>query len=172
MNKWFPIRDGDARGRRLYHRHYSCHHYKDGRQPKKFVGPGEYIALMTKNCKALFVWRRFIDASGQKGVNCAVFRNEGPYLSSALIQEACQIAWRRWPGKRLYTYVNAQKIQSPNPGYCFKAAGWKVAGKTKGGLIILEIMPEDFIPEPATDNQMIKKEERWKKWMKSLLMSK
>jgi hypothetical protein len=31
-------------------------------------------------------------------VNCAVFRNEGPVLSSDLILEAEELAWGRWPG--------------------------------------------------------------------------
>lgn len=72
-------------------------------------------------------------------LNCAVFRNENKkLLSSALIKEAVAIALKRWPGERLYTYVNAKKIKSSNPGYCFKAANWKYCGKTKGGLVILE----------------------------------
>jgi hypothetical protein len=43
--------------------------------------------------------------AGQRGVNCAVFRNESSVLSSELIREACGLAWTRWPGERLYTYV-------------------------------------------------------------------
>jgi hypothetical protein len=49
-------------------------------------------------------------------------------------------AWNRWPDQRLYTYVNPVKV-SANPGYCFKQAGWRFCGKTKGGLHILEVMP-------------------------------
>jgi len=44
----------------------------------------------------------------------------------------------KWPGERLYTYVNSHKIRSTNPGYCFLRAGWRKCGMTKGGLIILE----------------------------------
>ena len=136
---WTPRRDGDRTVRALYERHYSCYRYRDGRQPAKTVGPGEYIILMTEEADALFVWRKFIDASGQKGVNCAVFRNEteGRLLSSALILDAERYAREKWPGERFYTYVNGRKILSPNPGYCFICAGWKRAGKTKGGLDIL-----------------------------------
>ena len=83
------------------------------------------MVLMTLDCDALFVWRKFIDDSGERGVNCAVFRNEGPILSSTLILEAEQLAWGRWPGERLYTYVDARKIRSTNPGYCFLMAGWR-----------------------------------------------
>jgi hypothetical protein len=136
---WFSVSDGDPTARELFNRHYSRHFYKDGRRPKLFVGPGQKMVLMTTDGRALFVWRKFIDASGQRGINCAIFRNEGEILSSELILEAEQLAWGRWPGERLYTYVNPKRIKSTNPGYCFKLAGWSICGKTKvNKLIILE----------------------------------
>jgi hypothetical protein len=128
---WVEVLDGNSAGRQLFGRHYSKYTYKDGRKPKLFVGPGFKMVLITQDGKALFVWRKFISADGQAGVNCAVFRNEGDRLSSFLIAEAEKLAWARWPGERLYTYVNAQKIKSPNPGYCFKKAGWTRCGITK-----------------------------------------
>lgn len=143
---WFGIKDGDPRGRWMLNRHYSGRHYKDGRRPRLFVGPGEKLVLMTADGRALFVWRKFRDDSGQEGVNCAVFRNEGPHLSSELILEAEELAWgpNFWPGERLYTYVNPKSIRSTNPGYCFKRAGWTVCGRTKGGLVILEKQPPEL----------------------------
>jgi len=136
---WQGVKDGNPAALALYERHYSCYKYADGRVRKLFCGPGEKMVLLTMNNDALFVWRKFIDASGQKGVNCAVFRNESNIQSSLLIKEAVSVCRRRWPKERLYTYVNAKKIKSTNPGYCFKAAGWKYCGKTKGGLDILEL---------------------------------
>jgi len=98
--------------------------------------------LVTPDCDALFVWRKFISGDGQTGVNCAVFRNEGPIKSSVLIWEACRLAWQRWPGERLYTYVNPRKIRSTNPGCCFLKAGWRKCGITKKNkLLILECIP-------------------------------
>lgn len=138
---WIPVKDGDARALAIYRRHYSCRHYKDGRKPRLFVGPGEKGVLLTPRCDALFVWRKFIDKSGQQGVNCAVFRNEGPELSSNLIRLACEYAWLKWPGERLYTYVNPAAIKSKNPGFCFLEAGWQRCGVTKGDLVILECLP-------------------------------
>lgn len=141
-NHWIPILDGDPRAAAIYNRHYSARHYRDGRQRRLFVGPGEKLALLTVDCNALFVWRKFRSMDGQQGVNCAVFRNESAALSSELIKEACAIAWQRWPGQRLYTYVNDSKVRSCNPGYCFKMAGWQLCGRNKDGkLSILEIIP-------------------------------
>lgn len=100
------------------------------------------MVLLTAPADAVFVWRKFISDAGQTGVNCAVFRNEGTVRSSELIRAAVGHAWRRWPGERLYTYVAVEKINSPNPGYCFKCAGWRYCGTTKDSCKhVLELMP-------------------------------
>ena len=137
MVHWILAQDGEPELRKLYERHYSCYQYKDGRKPKKFIGPGEYICLTLPTRAALFVWRKFRDASGQKGINCAVFRNESKILSSNLIREADAIADVCWPGERHYTYIRAEAVKSRNPGWCFVCAGWEKSGHTKGGLVIL-----------------------------------
>lgn len=135
---WWVTKDGDLDCLELYERHYSAYRYADGRQRRLFVGPGEKLVLRTERADAMFVWRRFIDDSGQHGINCAVFRNESPHRSSDLILQADQIADCVWPGCRHYTYVDPQKIASTNPGFCFLAAGWRRCGRTKGGLLIME----------------------------------
>jgi hypothetical protein len=123
----------------MYERHYSCYQYKDGRKRTQAVAPGKYIALMTVNRDALFIWsQQKYRADKQQGINCAVFRNESNILSSDLITEAVEIAQRRWPGERLFTFVDGSKITSANPGYCFKKAGWKRCGTTAAGLLIFE----------------------------------
>jgi|SRR5579864_2965910 len=138
---WLTVKDGDRRALALFHRHYSYRAYKDGRKPLLFTGPGEKMVLLTTYADALFVWRKFKSLNNQSGVNCAVFRNESPILSSVLILEAMDLAWQRWPGERLYTYVNQRKIKSVNPGYCFKLAGWSLCGYTKSNhLAILEVL--------------------------------
>lgn len=136
---WQAVKDGNPIALDIYNRHYSARVYRDGRERKLFCGPGEKMVLLTVNNDALFVWRKFIDDSGQRGVNCAVFRNEGDVASSILIMEAVELARRRWPDERFYTYVNPKKIRSTNPGYCFRVAGWKKCGMTKGGLVVFEL---------------------------------
>lgn len=140
---WMEARDGDDGARALFHRHYSYRPYADGRQPKLFVGPGEKQVLLTESGDALFVWRKFRSGDGQVGVNCAVFRNEGDTRASDLILDAERIARSRWGNVRLYTYVKAKAIRSPNPGYCFKMAGWRRCGITKRNrLLIFEKLPQ------------------------------
>jgi hypothetical protein len=131
LTGWVVTVDGDDSARAIFDRHYSRYHYADGRRPMLFVGPGEKLVLLRHDARALFVWRRFISADGQQGVNCAIFSNEGSELSSQLIREADALADARWPGERHYTYVAPTKIRSVNPGFCFKAAGWRLCGVTK-----------------------------------------
>ena len=149
MCYWIIGQDGEYELRELYERHYSCRHYKDGRKPKLFVGPGEHIVLTLPDRSALWVWRKFIDQNGQKGINCAVFRNESGILSSDLIREADAVADFAWPGERHYTYIRAEAIKSRNPGWCYICAGWHRCGYTKAGLHILERLPNalESIPE-------------------------
>jgi len=143
MPHWIIGQDGEPELIALYERHYSCYRYRDGRKRTQFVGPGQHIVLTTPTRNALWVWRKFIDRSGQQGVNCAVFRNESGVLSSHLVAEADAIADCAWPGERHYTYVRSEAVRSRNPGWCFICAGWKRCGYTKAGLVILERMGDD-----------------------------
>lgn len=152
MPHWWVTKDGDLDCHDLYVQHYSCLQYKDGRRDrdKRFSGPGEKIILRTEAGDAMFVWRRFIDkcidrrtGQAQKGINCAVFRNASQHLSSELIRQADAIADAVWTDRRHYTYVDSKKIESANPGYCYKKAGWTTCGHTQGGLLILERFNHD-----------------------------
>ena len=142
-NPWLQIRDGDARARGMLNRHYSRNYYSDGRRPVKTFGPGEHILLMTPDSAAVFGWLHNIIArdDGQEGVCCTLFRNERPeaYLSSALIIAAERFVVWGWPAEeRLFTYIDPGKVQSSNPGYCFIKAGWRRAGHSKSGKLLLE----------------------------------
>lgn len=139
---WLRVGKRDPRAVGLYGRHYSAAAGVSARARlgAGIVAPGESVTLLTADCSALFVWVR--QAYGQVGVNCAVFRNEGRALSSDLILAAEAIAWARWPGERLFTYIDPARVRSSNPGYCFLCAGWVRCGWSKRrGYLILEKIP-------------------------------
>lgn len=149
MPDWWLTKDGDVTCLEMYERHYSARTYRDGRARVLFVGPGEKVVLRTFDGRAFYVWRKFTDdcidaRTGEKqaGVNCAAFRNESGLRSSDLIRQADAIADCLWTDRRHYTYVDASKVASRNPGYCFLVAGWKRCGMTKSGLVILERVAE------------------------------
>lgn len=144
---WIEVRDGNDTARALFDRHYSRYIYKDGRKPKLFLGPGEKLVLLQPSADALCAWRKFISGDGQAGINCAIYRNESPERASDLLLEAEKLAWARWPGERLYTYVDplgvppVTRASRPTWGHCFYQAGWRFFGLTKKRLHILEKMP-------------------------------
>ena len=74
---------------------------------------------------------------GQTGYNCAIFRNESKRRSSDIILEAEALAVAKWGPGRMYTYIDPRRILSPNPGYCFKVAGWRRVGVSRGGKHLL-----------------------------------
>ena len=130
---WIPVQDGDVRLHNIARRHYS-YRPKKGSMARRVVGPGEYIALLTADCSAAFVWRYGLmwNRDG-RALMCSLFRNDGPYLSSALIVDAERWAVRRWGETEAITWVRPSAVQSPNPGYCFLVAGWRKIGKSVDG---------------------------------------
>lgn len=103
----------------------------------QFMPPGQTIVLYRPG--AVFGWWRPDPGSGIRAMNgldgwtCTIFRNESSgVLSSQLIREA--EAWITECGPSgLITYVHDSKIRSVNPGACFKAAGWRVTGRSADG---------------------------------------
>ena len=136
---WVISRDMNPIAQKLADRHYSR---ENPGSKKGFIGPGEKIVLLSSDGKALFAWLRQdpeLRLDHIDGVNCTIFRNEGPVLSSKLILEAEKFAHDRWPGLKLFTYVSKEKVKSKNPGWCFIKAGWKPAGENKSGELRLLI---------------------------------
>ena len=133
---WTISHDMNPIAQRLADRHYSR---KTPGAKTGFVGPGEKMVLLSSDGKALFAWLHSdpkLRADGIDGVNCTIFRNEGPVLSSKLIIEAEKFANEKWPGKKLFTYINPKKVRSKRPGWCFIKAGWKQVGISKKGLLL------------------------------------
>lgn len=121
--------DGDDDCRELADRHYS----RKTVGAALFMGPGKKVVLRNPEGTWVFAWiKSKFRKDGQTGWECSIFRNESERLSSEIIIE-CE----KYVSGRKFTYINAKKIKSTNPGCCFKAAGWKQAGKSKGGLVLL-----------------------------------
>ena len=89
---WVISRDMNPIAQKLADRHYSR---KNPGSKKGFIGPGEKIVLLSSDGNALFAWLRQdpeLRLDHIDGVNCTIFRNEGPVLSSKLILEAERFA--------------------------------------------------------------------------------
>lgn len=144
---WLETQDGNPTVQHLLDRHYSHRRHRNRATKRLFCGPGHKIVLVSPDGRSCLVWRRsyYPTRDGQSGVCCAAYRSEGNsrgLLASDLLRAGMEIAWQRWPGQRLFTYIDPRHISSANPGYCFKVLGWRHVGYTiKARLHVLEICP-------------------------------
>jgi len=136
---WQRVTKFDPRSAALADRHYSRR--KIG--SPQFMPPGQTLILLTPDADAVFGWWRPHPASGIVAMNkldgwtCTIFRNESSHCSSDMILWA-EVELEAMPGftcgpSGYITYVWDDKIESKNPGYCFKMAGWKRTGRSADG---------------------------------------
>ena len=156
---WYLSHRADKRALPLADRHYT--RQKPG--SPQFVPPGRCLVLLTLDADALWVtsypFAEYVRHEWSGAWICSLFRNESNTLSSQLITKA--VAATRWkygeaPSEGFITFVNEGKIRpKKNPGYCYLKAGWKVCGRTKGGLLALQLLESDMPPvEPPCSVQL------------------
>jgi hypothetical protein len=133
LQLWSLSHKYDKIGAKLADGHYSRR--KVG--SPQFMPPGDTVVLVRPD--AVFGWWRPNPASGIKSMNgldgwtCSIFRRaalDAPLASELILDaEMALDGWTCGPDG-LLTYVWDAKIRSTNPGFCFKAAGWrKVPGR-------------------------------------------
>lgn len=87
---WHVSWKADPRARVVADRHYN--RQKVG--AKQFVPPGRAIVLLTENADALWIssfpYAQYVRHAWGGAWVCSCFRNEGTFLSSALIVDAAQ----------------------------------------------------------------------------------
>jgi hypothetical protein len=138
----------------LADRHYS--RQKPG--TLQFVRSGRCLVLLSIDKTALWVstFQTFVK-HGFVGVwECAMFRNEGPSLSSDLIREAMAATRWKWgepPARGFLTSVDAGKVRRKrDPGRCFIRAGFERAGESKSGKLWFLCPPERIPPAEVPVN--------------------
>jgi hypothetical protein len=151
---WHLSSRTDPLVRELADRHY----YRKSIGHPQFTPPGKCVVFRTANYGAIWITNaplaQYIRHQWAGAWTCIVFRNESSILSSTLIKQAVAVTLfilKTPPAVGFITFVNASKIKSSNPGYCFKRAGWKHVGFTKKGLHVLQLLPAAF-PTPTAPN--------------------
>jgi hypothetical protein len=155
--EWHLSSRADPRALGLADRHYN--RQKPG--TPQFVPPGRCLVLLTEDASALWVtswpFAEFVKHAWAGAWVNSLFRREGGPLASQLITEAVAATRWRWPDVPplgLITFIDAEKVLSTNPGFCYQAAGFHFAGHTKGGLLAYQMracdMPEPEPPHGAT----------------------
>jgi len=151
LPRWEVSHRADPIAAKIADRHYN----RQRIGARQFVPPGRCIVLRLFNCQALWVtsWPlpEFTKHAWAGAWVNSCFRNESSMLSSELIIEAVAITRGYWnpPPLGIITFVDSTKVKSSNPGYCYKKAGFRKCGKTKGGLIAFQMLPEEMPDEVA-----------------------
>lgn len=147
---WHRSHRFDKRALPLADRHYNRR--KVG--SPQFVPPARCLVLLTADADALWVTSypiaAYVRHAWAGAWVCSLFRNEGPLLSSRLIEAAVAATRTAWepPPLGMVTFVDPGKTRRKrDPGRCYRRAGWTPVGMTKGGLVALQILPPDM-PEP------------------------
>lgn len=145
---WTRSWRADPRAVPLADRHYT--RQKVG--SPQFVPPGRCVVLLTPDADALWVtswpYAEYVKHAWAGAWVCSLFRNESPHLSSSLITEAIAATRAIWgdpPPLGMITFVDAGKVRPKrDPGRCYLRAGFRRVGMTKGGLVALQLLPDQM----------------------------
>jgi hypothetical protein len=141
----------DPAGAALADRHYN----RQTVGSPQFVPPGRCLVLYAVEGRAVWVtswpFAQYVKHAWAGAWVNILFRNEGAGLSSSLIREAVAITrwyWPEVPAFGMVTFVDAGKVRRKrDPGRCYLRAGFERVGETKGGLVALQLRP-DQMPDP------------------------
>jgi len=149
---WLKSHRADAQVVPLADRHYN--RQKIG--SPQFAPPGRCLVLKTEDCDAFWItswpFAEYVRHAWAGAWVCSAFRNESLlYRSSDLIREAVAATLAFYgpaPELGMITFVDASKTRRKrDPGRCYRRAGFKHVGFTKGGLYALQLLPAEM-PQP------------------------
>lgn len=148
---WHRSYRADPLARGVADRHYS----RQSVGGRDFMPPGRCCVFYVEISGGAAVWgtswplAEYTKHAWAGAWVCSIFRNETDGLSSELIRQAVAATRARFgapPALGMVTFVDAAKVASPNPGYCFLRAGFVHVGYTAGGLRALQLTPARMPP--------------------------
>jgi hypothetical protein len=154
---WHYTQRADQSARKVADNHYSR------QQPgtPQFTPPGRILTLHTADYEAVWAtswpFARYVNrVYPDAWLNSIFRREEGSWLASEMIRQA--VAATLWyfgqpPKSGMVTMIDKNAVAPIKRrgkylwGYSYRQAGFIDAGHTKGGLLILQLLPADM-PEP------------------------
>lgn len=153
--RWEVSWRADPVAARVADRHYN----RQAVGAAQFVPPGRCLVLRTPEGGAAWItsWplADYVQHDWAGAWVNSLFRNERRdlYLSSDLIRDAVAATLYRWPAAPelgMVTFVDPGKVRRKrDPGRCYLRAGFKLAGRTKGGLLAFQMLPDEMPPPEA-----------------------
>jgi hypothetical protein len=136
----------DPHGRDIADRHYN----RQSVGANQFVPPGRCLVLTTQHALWVTSWpfAEYVKHAWSGAWINSTFRREGGELASDMIRAAVAATRWRWPDVPdlgMVTFVDPTKVRRKrDPGRCYRHAGFRLVGQTKGGLLSWQILPEDM----------------------------
>ena len=84
--------------------------------------------------RARYVWRNMLF---RRLPGCPIVASELIRTATAATREAWVARYGSLPEEHLRTEVDTRRVASPNPGYCYKVAGWTVDRTVRGKLYLV-----------------------------------
>lgn len=154
--RWHLSHRADPAARVLADRHYN--RQKIG--SPQFVPPGSCCVFLSDDEKAFWVTSypkaEYVKHAWAGAWVCSAFRSEGAGRASCLIKQAVAATKAFYgppPVLGMITFINRSKVRPTMVhgretwGFTYMKAGFKLVGETKGGLLALQLLPENM-PEP------------------------
>lgn len=157
---WRWSNRADHRARLIADRHYN--RQKIG--TKQFVPPGRCLVLYaaTRSGEAIWVtswpYAQYVKHAWAGAWVCSAFRNEGAGVASEMILQAIAATRHFYgdpPALGMITFVDESKVKPTRVrgkdvwGWSYRKAGFIEAGRTVGGLLALQLLPETM-PAPQS----------------------
>jgi hypothetical protein len=147
---WQLSHRADSRAAAVADRHYS--RQKPG--SPQFVPPGRCMVLFLETTQGNAYWvtswpfAQYVKHAWAGAWICSAFRNESHWLSSGLVRDAVA-ATRAFYGEApplgMVTFVDRSKVRRKRDfGRCFRKAGFRECGETRGGLLALQLLPDQM----------------------------
>ena len=157
--QWKRSHRFDTKARELADRHYNRR--KVG--SPQFVPPGRCFVLLGLQERAFWVsswpFAQYVRHAWAGAWICSAFRSEGEGKASQLIEDAVAATRAFWPDipdLGMITFIDRKKVRPikvrgvPTWGRTYIKAGFEYAGETKGGLMALQLRPENMpLPRPC-----------------------
>jgi len=126
----------------------------------QFVPPGRCLVFKTVDLKAVWTtswpFARYVRHAWPGAWVNSLFRTEGAGLASELIREAVaatRACWPAVPDLGMVSFVDAAKTRRKrDPGRCYRKAGFRHVGFTKGGLWVYQMLPAEM---PAAQQPLL-----------------
>ncbi len=161
MMRWCLSHCADPAAKALADRHYN----RQKPESPQFVPPGACLVLLSDCGRAFWITSAplaaYVRHEWAGAWVCSAFRNEGAGLAGDLIWDALA-ATRAYYGEPpplgLVTFLNEKHVRptmvrgKPVYGWTWLRRGFRVIGRTKGGLLALGIAPADM-PAPMAARQ-------------------